>query len=91
VILCRGDITKRDEIAWGFNLSDAAPFIEHLERDLMFREAVIGFFTGGDSKTPEEKARKEYCETCKRLKPDADCAACSQKIEVTQCLPTQKS
>jgi hypothetical protein len=48
----------------------------------MFREAVLGFFGGGDAHAPEEKAREEYCKTCKRLKPDMDCSACSQKIEV---------
>jgi hypothetical protein len=82
VILCRGDITKRDEIAWGYTTADAEPFIEYLQRDLMFREAVLGFFGGGDAHAPEEKAREEYCKTCKRLKPDMDCSACSQKIEV---------
>lgn len=91
MILCRGDITKRDDVAWGYTTRDAAPFLKHLERDLLFREAVIGFFAGGDSRTPEEKARAEYCKTCKRLRPGADCTSCSQKIEVSQCLPTPRS
>ena len=90
MILCRGDITKRDEIAWTCTAKDAEPFFAYLERDLLFREAVIGFFAG-DSRTPEEKARDEYCKTCKRLKPGMDCSTCSRQIEVQPCQPTRGS
>lgn len=81
MILCRGDITLRDEVAWGFTMADAAPFMEHLKRDLMFREAVIGFFAGGDS--PDATAQDKYCDNCRRAHPDIDCSACSRKIEVS--------
>lgn len=82
MILSRGDITKRDEIAWSYTAKDAEPFIEYLKRDLMFREAVLAFLGAGDSRTKEEKLRDEYCKTCRRLKPGMDCSACSRKIEV---------
>lgn len=81
MILCRGDITKRREIAWSYTTRDAAPFIEHLKRDLMLREAMLGILRSFSAPS-KEAIIDEYCKTCKRLRPGMDCASCSRKIEV---------
>lgn len=76
MILCRGDITKRDEIAWGYTTNDAAPFLKYLTRDLLFREAVLGFLGVKDGNSE----RDEYCRLCKKKNPDIDCSECSGTI-----------
>lgn len=81
MILCRGDITRRDQVAWGYTTRDAAPFVEYLKRDLMFREVVIGFFTGGKERTPETEM-EEFCRLCRKAGRDKNCAECSRKVEV---------
>jgi hypothetical protein len=69
-------------VAWGFTTRDVRPFLEYLKRDLMFREAVIGFLTGGDARSAEEKELEDFCRLCKKRWPDKDCGACSRKVEV---------
>jgi len=82
VILCRGDITRRDEVAWGFTTKDAIPFLEYLKRDLMFREVVIAFFTGGKGTDSVDAETEEFCRLCRKAGLNKDCASCSRKVEV---------
>ncbi len=65
-------------ILWEFTLEEARPFFEHRKRDLLFREAVIAFLTGGKKQSPEDR----FCEACRAAGKDKDCESCDRKIEV---------
>jgi hypothetical protein len=68
-------------VMWGFTLGEAKPFLEHKKRDWMFRELVIGFFTGG--KEDDNKASPDnFCKACKAAKLDKNCDTCSKTFEV---------
>jgi hypothetical protein len=77
-ILTGGDITKRDDIVWGFTLEELKPYIDFKIRDVTFREAVLGFL-GVKTKTDIDDA---YCQACRQAGKDIDCANCSRDIEV---------
>jgi len=65
-ILSGGDITKRDGILWGFTLEECKPYLKYRERQILFREAVIGFFTGG-GKEKEIETDEEYMESRRQV------------------------
>jgi hypothetical protein len=79
VLLSRGDITKRERILWGYTLEECKPYAEYIQRDVLFREAVIAFLGGGKKQSAED----EYCETCRAAKKD-DCKNCNRQIEVIE-------
>ena len=58
-------------------LAEAKPYLEHQQRQLLFRECVIGALSGGSKKDPVD----EYCQAC-RTTGQADCENCDRKIEV---------
>jgi hypothetical protein len=76
VYLTDGDITRRDAVLWGYTLGECAPYLKHRKRELLFREAVIAFMTGGKEETPEDA----YCEACKQS-GKADCSTCTREIK----------
>lgn len=84
VYLSKGDITKRDEILWNCTIDELKPYIKFIERDILFREAVIGTFV--DEKKSKGYIEDEYCKACKLTHPDIDCSKCSKDIQV----PTPK-
>lgn len=79
--LTGNDITKRLDILWGYSYAECQPYIEGRQRDVLFREAVIGFLCGSGEDTTET----EYCKTCKvvakRSGKPLDCASCSKDIK----------
>ena len=79
MILADGDVLKHDAILWGVSLEAAKPYLKHRQRQIIFRECVIGALTSGQgsSKTPTD----HYCEECRKTGL-ADCATCDRKIEV---------
>jgi hypothetical protein len=79
LLLVKGDITKRDEVLWGYTIDEVEPYIEYLERDILFREAVIGTLVN-EKETPQG-IEKEYCKACKKAGKD-DCENCSRHYEL---------
>jgi len=77
VLLCGGDISKRDGILWGVTFEECKPWIEYRRREVLFREAVIAFLTGGEDRP--ESPDEAYCRTCKAAKRD-HCDTCSRNI-----------
>lgn len=47
-VLAGGDITRREEIKWGFTPEESEPYLEFWERQLLFREVVIAFMGGNN-------------------------------------------
>jgi hypothetical protein len=78
--LSRGDITRREEILWGFTPEECGPFAEICEKEVRFQTAVLAFLGIEDDSPQSSKDRKgtrknqavgEYCqgsdvEECKR-------------------------
>jgi len=56
-------------------MAEITPWCEARNRDVIFRECVIGFL-GGNKKAPADK----YCEACKATGKN-DCKTCSREIE----------
>ena len=63
VLLAGGDITKRDDILWGYTIDDILPYVDYRRRDVRFREAILTFLGAGDEKEPQrrDQAPGEYC------------------------------
>ena len=80
VILCRGDITKKDTILWGFTMDECKPYLKFMERELLFREAVIGTLI--DESKSKKNIESKYCVACKMAHPDIDCSKCNKDIQV---------
>lgn len=78
-MLSKGDITKRDGILWGFTLKEVEPYIKHIKRDLLFREAVIGFLV--DEKSSPKGLEDEFCTACKKTNRNLDCSTCSKEFK----------
>jgi len=76
VILCAGDITRREAVLWGVTLAETEPWLEYQKRQLRFRETVIAALGGAEKPKPED----EYCAMCRQLGED-DCANCSKEIK----------
>lgn len=53
------------------------PYIKHKSREILFREAVLQFL----GVSTKEDTKREYCDTCKRVNPNADCSTCSKEFE----------
>ena len=54
------------------------PFLAYREREILFREAVIGMLCGPEKEKPEEA----YCEICRQAGRDTDCANCPRTFNV---------
>ena len=80
VNLTKGDVTKRDEILWGFTFEEIKPYLKFVARDVLFREAVLAFM-GVKDETPKESAISVYCKACKQAKKDIDCSTCERNID----------
>ena len=82
VLLCGGDITRRDRILWEYPLEECKPWLKYQERQVLFREAIIHLLVGETA--GEKKARTEdaYCRACKAAKKDHDCNSCSRDIRI---------
>ena len=40
-VLTKGDITKREQVLWGYNLKECEPFIEYCAREVRFHKEVL--------------------------------------------------
>ena len=68
-MLTKGDITKRDEILWGYTIDECKPYLDHCVREVKFQESVLAFFRiyyglSQDDKpgaTKREQSLGEYC------------------------------
>lgn len=81
ILLSRGDITKRDEILWGYTPGECEPFARYLLREVMFREAVLAFLGVKSEAGSPEGIRSKYCAACKKAKKN-NCATCTRNIEI---------
>lgn len=52
-----------------------------MERELLFREAVIGTLI--DEKKSKSNIKSDYCTACKIAHPDIDCSKCSGDIKIS--------
>jgi hypothetical protein len=79
IALSRGDITKREQILWGYTLKECKPWLEECGRWRIFREGVIGYLgVGGDgfgekcNELKKARCKLEYGDlfewTCKNCK-----------------------
>jgi hypothetical protein len=80
--LSKGDITKKDYILWNHTIEEARPYLKFIEREVLFREAVIAFFVD-ESKT-KEGVKDKFCNTCKQAFPDKDCKTCTKEFDVLE-------
>jgi len=77
--LARGDITKREEILWGFTPGECGPYIERCDREVRFHKEVLRFLGIEETERPDlaapgtkkSKAVGEHCggaytEKCKK-------------------------
>jgi hypothetical protein len=77
-ILCKGDITKKDDILWGFTPRECEPFLRYGVRDVLFREVVLNFFGVKDNQSEAREKNLKYCLACKKAKKD-NCGNCKIK------------
>jgi hypothetical protein len=63
---------------WGFTLDEVKPYHDYIERDILFREAVIGTLI--DEKYSQKNVEDSYCQACKTKNPDIDCSTCTRDI-----------
>jgi hypothetical protein len=60
------------------------PFLKYQERQILFRESIIGFFVGETDEDKAKQAKTKYCKACmtknKNKKTPPDCGKCSKKI-----------
>jgi hypothetical protein len=52
--------------------------LKYRQREILFREAVIGFFCGPDKPKPED----EYCAICRQAGRATDCKTCTKTFKV---------
>lgn len=82
--MSKGDITKKQDIIWGYTLDEAVPYLDYLHREILFREAILGFLGVKDTKD----VLSSYCLACKKsrgLRPedeDEKCDSCSKDIKI---------
>jgi hypothetical protein len=72
-------VTKHDAVLWGVMLKQAGPYIEHQQREVLFREAVLAFLGQGQGQAPGDK----YCAACRAAKKN-DCGNCDRNITVVE-------
>lgn len=62
VLLSGGDITKRDDILWGYTLQECESYIKPCVRQVIFREAVLAYLGVKDESTKKQnQAIGEHC------------------------------
>ena len=66
VVLTDGDITKRDAVLWGYTLEEAQPYVKHMSRKVLFREAVISFLVGETPDRKEARVKEQYRRLAKK-------------------------
>lgn len=79
-----GDITRRDSILWGFTPADCKPYWKYQQRQLLFREAVIGLLVGETKEEKKTRQEREYCEACRATKRNKDCETCPKTFGVNE-------
>lgn len=60
------------------------PYLKYQERQLLFREAVIGFLVGETKDEKQKRIENEYCNACRIVKKDVDCRRCDKRVEVIE-------
>jgi len=81
VDLSKGDILKRDEILWNYTMEEVKPYMKYIERDLLFREAVIRTLI--DESKSQKSIEDRYCNACKAAGKD-DCKNCTRDIKLKE-------
>lgn len=75
----------RDDILWGYTPGDCKPYLKFREREILFRELVIGFFGGDGKSKPVETTEQKYCRACKAKhkakKTAPDCTTCNFTLD----------
>jgi hypothetical protein len=77
--LSKGDITKREEILWGYGIKEVQPYLEFIGREILFREAIIKVLGVGE-KGKSANLQDSFCVACKIANKDIDCEHCSKTV-----------
>ena len=64
-MLTKGDITKRDDILWGYTIDECKPYLDHCIREVRFQEAVLAFLDVGEDKQEPQRRDQTLGEYCK--------------------------
>jgi hypothetical protein len=75
---------------WGYTPDECSLYLEHMEREVMFRDGVL-YFLGDRSLVQPGRAEKpvttedKYCQACRlKNKGQQDCSSCSRDIKVME-------
>ncbi|NJB66436.1 hypothetical protein GGQ74_000076 [Desulfobaculum xiamenense] len=66
MLLARGDITRRERVLWGVRADEVGPWLEHAQREELFREAVLAFLGVGraEAAPPPAQPRQDVGTAC---------------------------
>jgi len=73
VILAAGDVTRHEEVKWGYTFKQCEPYLKYQERRILFREAVLAFFGIKGTEHVEKSRKGRKCRT------PAACSMCTKR------------
>lgn len=77
MMLAHDDITKRDEIMWGYTLHECQPYLDNCIKNYMAREGILHYLGLSENKKDgKRKCTKQQIETCQIMFQDSFKWAC---------------